>query len=80
LVDPTLPKRERDLLKAQATAWRDEWCWHPNQLRHAAGTKIRSTVDLNAARQVLGHSEKRTTEIYAEQDFAAAREIMRKFG
>jgi len=79
-VSSKLPKREQEELKARAGAWRQEWCWTPLQLRHTAGTELRKSVDLNAARQVLGHSEKSTTEIYAEQDFDAAREIMRKFG
>ena len=75
-----LPKREQEELKATAKTWRQEWCWSPLQLRHTAGTELRKLFDLNAARQVLGHSKKSTTEIYAEQDFDAAREIMRKFG
>lgn len=79
-VSSKLPKRKREDLRTRAKAWRKEWCWTPLQLRHTAGTELRRAVDLNAARQVLGHSEKTTTEIYAEQDFDAAREVMRKFG
>ena len=54
--------------------------WSPNQLRHTAGTAIRKKMSLDDARTVLGHSDARTTEIYAERDFSAAREIMRKLG
>ena len=79
-ISSKLPERQCKKLKEQAKAWRQEWCWCPLQLRHTAGTELRKSVDLNAARQVLGHSEKSTTEIYAEQDFDAAKEIMRKFG
>lgn len=79
-IPASLSKLDRDKLIARATAWRQEWCWAPNRLRHTAGTLLRKQVDLNAARQVLGHSEKRTTEVYAEQDFDAAKEIMRRLG
>jgi len=79
-ISPKLPTADQKLLKQRAKAWRKEWCWCPLQLRHTAGTELRKTVDLDAARQVLGHSEKSTTEIYAEKDFSAARETMRKFG
>ena len=79
-VSSKLPNQEWEEMKARAKAWRGEWCWAPLQLRRTAGTELGKSVDLNAARQVLGHSEKTTTEIYAEQDFDAAREIMCKFG
>ena len=79
-VSSKLPNQEWEELKARAKAWRREWCWTPLQLRHTAGTELRKSVDLNAARQVLGHSEKSTTEIYAEHDFNAACEIMRASG
>lgn len=54
--------------------------WHPNQLRHAAGTRFRSLKDLESARVILGHASSSTTEIYAEADFEKAREIIRLLG
>jgi integrase len=54
--------------------------WHPNQLRHSAGTLLRRKLDADASRCVLGHSDLRTTEIYAERDFRAAELAMAKYG
>ncbi len=54
--------------------------WHPNQLRHTAGTKIRREYGLDAARAILGHSTPIVTEIYAELDEGKAIEIMSKIG
>ena len=79
-ISATLPANERDQLRTDAKKWREEHCWTPNQLRHACGTFLRKEVGLDGARTVLGHSEKRTTEIYAEQDFDQARSIMAKLG
>jgi site-specific recombinase XerD len=54
--------------------------WHPNQLRHAAATKIRRSYDLDTARAVLGHADPKTTEIYAERDREQAARVMREIG
>ncbi len=54
--------------------------WHPNQLRHAAATRIRKEFGLDAAQAVLGHSQLGVTQIYAERDEASATEVMRKIG
>lgn len=54
--------------------------WHPNQLRHAAATKIRKHFGLEAAQVALGHSEANVTQIYAERDMTLATEVMRKLG
>jgi integrase len=54
--------------------------WHPNQIRHATASKIRSTYGLDAARAVLGHSDMNTTEIYAERDRELAAKVMRGLG
>jgi integrase len=54
--------------------------WHPNQLRHAAATRIRQTYDLDAARAVLGHSDLKTSEVYAERDRERAARVMREIG
>lgn len=54
--------------------------WSPNQLRHAAATEVRKLFDLESARTVLGHSEVKTTEIYAGRDIQRAAEIARQIG
>jgi integrase len=60
--------------------WRRAHCWHPNQLRHSAGTFLRREFGLEAARVILGHAHVETTEIYAEADLQRAREIMGTVG
>lgn len=54
--------------------------WNANQLRHAAGTEIRSKFGLEGARAVLGHTDPRTTMIYAPEDAETAADVMRKIG
>jgi integrase len=54
--------------------------WHPNQLRHAAGTRLRAGFDLETTRAVLGHSSPAVTEIYAEIDMRRAAEAMKVLG
>ena len=54
--------------------------WTPNQLRHAAGTRIRAAYGIEVARIILGHSSAVTTEIYAEIDREKIREILDKIG
>jgi integrase len=54
--------------------------WHPHQLRHNAGTRLRREFGLDAARAVLGHTTPIVTEIYAELDRAQAMEVMEKIG
>ncbi|MBM3967998.1 MAG: site-specific integrase [Planctomycetes bacterium] len=46
--------------------------WGPNRLRHAAATQLRADFGIETASAVLGHSELRTTEVYAERDAAKA--------
>jgi integrase len=54
--------------------------WSPNQLRHAAATRIRRELGLEAARAVLGHSSAQVTEIYAELDQSKAADAMKRLG
>ena len=54
--------------------------WSPNQLRHAAATRIRKEVGLDAARAVLGHTSAGITEIYAERDIGIAEAVATKLG
>jgi integrase len=54
--------------------------WHPHQLRHSAGTRLRKEFGLEIARAVLGHRTPKITEIYAELDGKLAAEVMGKIG
>lgn len=54
--------------------------WSPNTLRHAAATRLRRELGIEAARVVLGHSSSAVTEIYAELDRVRAIEAMRDLG
>lgn len=54
--------------------------WHPNMLRHTAGTLVREKYDAETARQYLGHEHLRTTELYAEQDLDKARRVAEDIG
>lgn len=66
--------------RRRAQEWRRLNCWSPNQLRHSRATIIRERYGIEAAQTVLGHSDPRTTEIYAERDFQLAARIMREIG
>jgi len=54
--------------------------WTPNQLRHTAATEIRRQYGAEMSRIILGHSDLRTTEIYAERDMEAAAKAMLTWG
>jgi len=54
--------------------------WHPHQLRHNCATKLRRLYGLDGAVAVLGHKIGIVTEIYAEQHFQKAIDIMREIG
>jgi integrase len=54
--------------------------WSPGQLGHNAGTVIRREFGLDVARAVLGHSDRETTEIYAERDAAIATTAIQQIG
>lgn len=54
--------------------------WHGHQLRHNAATWLRKEFGIDIARVVLGHRSAAVTEIYAELDFAKAREVMGRVG
>lgn len=49
--------------------------WTPHQLRHARATLIREKYGIEAAQMILGHSDLKTTQIYAEPSFDLARRI-----
>lgn len=54
--------------------------WHPNQLRHNAATRLRREHGIDMARIILGHSDMKTTEIYAEADRDKAMAVVGKIG
>ncbi len=54
--------------------------WSPRQLRHTRATAIRQAFGLEAAKAVLGHTDTKITEIYAERDLELARKVMSEIG
>lgn len=54
--------------------------WHPNQLRHSHGTRVRKEFGLEAAQVALGHSKADVTQVYAERNQALAAEVAAKIG
>jgi integrase len=77
---PDLAAEEKARRRKLGAEWRRQNCWHPNQLRHSAGTFLRREFGIEAARVILGHAHVETTEIYAEADLKRAREIMGTVG
>jgi hypothetical protein len=66
--------------RAELEAWQKAHRWHPNRLRHSAATRLRREFGLDVAKAVLGHSSVMPTQVYAEQDQAAAADAMRRIG
>ncbi len=60
--------------------WHIAHQWHPHQLRHTAATRLRRIEGIEAAQVVLGHKTLSVTEIYAEKNVEAARQLMAKHG
>lgn len=54
--------------------------WHPHQLRHNAGTRIRKEFDIETARVVLGLRSLPVAEVYAEINSAKARDAIEQVG
>ena len=79
-IDGKMTPEEKFKLHQEASQWRSEHCWTPNQLRHTAGTAIRKACGVEAANVILGHGDLQTTEIYAERDLERAAGIMRQLG
>ena len=81
---PTLSKiKSKDLTPEQHTElreWRKAHRWSPLQLRHTAGTLVRSRYGLEGAQLHLGHAKADTTEIYAERDLNRAHQIATEIG
>lgn len=71
-----LSAEQREELKQ----WQKDHRWHPHQLRHNAGTRIRKEFGLEVARAVLGHRSAVVTEVYAELNSNLAASVMEKIG
>lgn len=54
--------------------------WHPHQLRHTAGTRLRRQYGIEVARVILGHRSPAVTEIYAEADKKRALQVAAEVG
>lgn len=54
--------------------------WHPNQLRHAAGTMAFDAFDQHHAQAVLGHSSPNTTATYIDTTLKKAAAVAAKIG
>ena len=54
--------------------------WHPNQIRHSFGTRVRASHGPEAAQVLLGHSSTRATDIYALRDAELAKRVVAKHG
>jgi|CXWL01.1.fsa_nt_gi integrase len=71
-----------DMLNDEEAAehWKRANWWTPNQLRHKAGTDVRSQFGLDAAQLWLGHSDADVTQVYAEVEARKGMEIARRIG
>lgn len=54
--------------------------WHPYQIRHAYGTRVRRDFGLEAAQVLLGHAKADVTEVYAERDLQRGIDVVRQIG
>jgi integrase len=54
--------------------------WHPHQLRHTCGTRVRAEYGLDVAQVILGHQSADETQVYAEANQRRAIEVVRVIG
>jgi integrase len=54
--------------------------WHPHQLRHTFGTRIRQQYGVEVAQVLLGHHDLGATQIYAEVDRQKAARVAAEVG
>jgi integrase len=66
--------------RTELKAWRQQHRWHPHQLRHNFGTKMRRLHGLEVARILLGHTSPAITAMYAEADREKAVRAVRDVG
>ncbi|TWT95776.1 site-specific integrase [Neorhodopirellula pilleata] len=64
----------------QLRKWQAEHRWNPNQLRHTFATDAWKTEEPEAVQILLGHSDLRTTLVYAERDRRKAIDAARRVG
>jgi integrase len=72
----TWKRKNRDALRE----WEGAHYWSPNQLRHAAATRLREQHGIEAAQVALGHAKPDTTLIYSAAAKARAIEAIRLVG
>ena len=81
LVNPRYTRHSYRLAVRRACRRAGVPVWTPRQLRHTRATQIRHEFGtIEAAKAVLGHTDTRVTEIYAERDLKLAADVMRKIG
>lgn len=73
-------KRSQSYCQAVQRAAHRAGCprWSPNQLRHAAATRIARHSGKEAASQVLGHADPKTVERYLDPDRSRGRAALRE--
>lgn len=54
--------------------------WHPHQVRHAFGTRVRERFNFESASNALGHGAPAATVLYAEKSLKVAAKVARKIG
>lgn len=54
--------------------------WHPHQLKHACGTKVRELHGAEAAQGYMGHEKLSTAELYAEKNWRLVEQIALEIG
>lgn len=79
-ISKKLPEAEQLQLRKEAAAWRAEYCWNPNQIRHTVAGMVEAEYGLVGVQRVLSHRHANTSEIYARRDAAEAASIMAKLG
>jgi hypothetical protein len=65
--------------QGELARWQKEHRWHPNRLRHNRATELRCH-GLDVVKTILGHTKVETSQIYAEKDLTAAKELVAKIG
>lgn len=66
--------------RTKLRAWRKAHRFHPHQLRHTMGTRVREEFGIEAAQVLLGHSDLDATQIYAERSRKLADQVMAQIG
>lgn len=66
--------------RAEVKAWQKKHHWHPNQIRHTFGTRVRKQHGLEAAQVLLGHARADVTQVYAERNAELATAVAAKIG